>query len=250
MWNARLNEAQTGIKIAGRSINNLRYADTTTLMAESEEELKSLLIKVKKESEKVGLKLNSQKTKIMASNSIISWQIRWGNNGNGDRVYFGGSQITTVGECSHEFKRHSLLGRKAMTNLDSTLKCRDIADKSPSSQSYGFASSHVCMWELEYKESWTQKNWCFWTMVLEKTLENSFYCKEIKPVHLKGNQSWIFTGSTEAEAETPILRPSDVKDWLTGKDPDDGKDWRWEEKGTTEDDTIGWHHQVDRHESE
>ena len=125
MWNARLDEAQAGIKIAGRNINNLRYADDTTLMAESEEELKSLLMKVK-ESEKVGLKLNIQKTKIMASSPIISWQI------DGETMeivaYFiwGGSKITGDGDCSHEIKSHFLLRRKAMTNLDIILKSRDI----------------------------------------------------------------------------------------------------------------------------
>ena len=123
MRNARLEEAQAGIKIAGRNINNLRYADDTVLMAESEEELKSLLMKVKAESERVGLKLSIQKTKIMASDPITSWQIEK----NGNRLYFlGGSKITADGDCSHEIKRCLLLGRKAMTNLDSTLKSRDI----------------------------------------------------------------------------------------------------------------------------
>ena len=119
MRNPGLEEAQAVIKIAGRNINNLRYADDTTLMADSEEELKSLLMKVKEESEKVGLKLNIQKTKIMASSPITSWEIRCGNSGNSDGLYFGGSKITADGDCSHEIKRHLLLGRKAMTNLDS-----------------------------------------------------------------------------------------------------------------------------------
>ena len=139
--NAGLEEAQTGIKVAGRNINNLRYADYTTLMAESEEELKSLLMKVKEESAKVGLKLNIQKTKIMASGPIISWQI------DGETVtnsIFLGSKITAEGDCSHEIKRRLLLGRKVMTNLDSIVKSRHyFAKKSPSSQSYGFSSSHV-----------------------------------------------------------------------------------------------------------
>ena len=101
------------------------------------------------------------------------------------------------------------------------------------------------MWELDYKESWTQKDWCFWTVVLEKTLESPLDCKEILPDHPKGNQSWIFIGRTDAEAETPILWPSDVKNWLIcwETDPDAGKGWRWEEKGTTEDEMVGWHHQ-------
>ena len=106
------------------------------------------------------------------------------------------------------------------------------------------------MGELDYKESWALKNWCFWTVVLEKALESQLYHKEIQPVHPKGNQSWIFTGRTDAEAETPILWPPDGKDWLIGKDPDAGKDWRLEEKGMTEDEMVGWHQQLDGHESE
>ena len=124
-----------------------------------------------------------------------------------------------------------------------------FADKSPSSQSYGFSSSHVWMWELDCKEGWVLKNWGFWTVVLGKTLESPLDCKEIQPVYSNGNQSWIFIGRTDAEAETPILWP-DVKNWLTGKDTDAGKDWRQEEKGTTEDDIVGWHHWLDRHEYE
>ena len=104
------------------------------------------------------------------------------------------------------------------------------------------------MWELDYKESWAQKNWCFWTVVLEKTLESPLDCKEIQPVHPKGNQSWVFIGRTDAEAETPILWPSDAKNWLIGKDPDAGKDWRQEEKGMTEDEMVGWHHWLNGHE--
>ena len=126
MRNAELDEAQAGIKIARRNINNLRYADDTTLMAESEEELKSLLIKVKEETEKVGLKLNIQKTKIMASSPITSWQIDGGTGETVTDFIFLGSKITADGDCSHEIKRHLLLGRKAMTNLNSILKSRDI----------------------------------------------------------------------------------------------------------------------------
>ena len=137
MRNAGLEEAQAGIKIAGRNINNLRYADDTTVMAESEEELKSLLMKVKEESEKVGLKLNIKKTKIMASGPITSWQIDVETVAD---FIFLGSKITADGDCSHEIKRRLLLGRKAMTNLDSILK-----SKGPSRQSYGFSSSQVWM---------------------------------------------------------------------------------------------------------
>ena len=106
------------------------------------------------------------------------------------------------------------------------------------------------MWELDYKESWVLKNWCFWTVVLEKTLESPLDCKEIKPVKLKGNQSWIFIGRTDAEAESPIIWPPDVKNWLTGKDPYGWKDWRQEEKGVTEDEMVGWHHGLNLHEFE
>ena len=125
-----------------------------------------------------------------------------------------------------------------------------FANKGPSSQSYGFSSSHVWMWELDYKESWVLKNWCLWTAVLEKTLKSPLDCKEIQPVHPKGNQSWIFIGRTDAEAEVPILWPPDGKNWLIGKDPDAGIDWRQEERGTTEDEMVGWHHWLDRHEFE
>ena len=171
MRNAGLEEAQTGIKIARRNINNLRYVDDTTLMAESDEELKSLLMKVKEESEKVGLKINIQKTKIMASGPIISWQTD-GETGNSGRLFFGGSKITADGDCSHEVKRRLLLGRKVITNLDSTLKSRDIT-----------LSTKVCLVKamvfpvvMYGCESGTiKKAECrridgFWTVVLEKTL--------------------------------------------------------------------------------
>ena len=106
------------------------------------------------------------------------------------------------------------------------------------------------MWDLGHKEGWMPKNWCFWTVVLEKTLESPLDCKEIKPVNPKGNQSWILTGRTDVEAEVIILWPPEVKNWLVGKDPDVGKDWRWEEKGPTEDEMVGWHDQLDEHEFE
>ena len=116
-----------------------------------------------------------------------------------------------------------------------------FANKGLSNQGYGFSSSHVWMWELDYKESWVLKNWCFWTVMLEKTLESPVVCKEIQPVHPKGDQSWVFTGGTDAEAETPIPWPPDTKSWLIWKDPDAGNDWRQKEKGTTEDEMVGWH---------
>ena len=125
-----------------------------------------------------------------------------------------------------------------------------FANKGPSSQSYGFSISHVWMWELDHKESRMPKNWCFWSVVLEKTLESRLHSKDIKPVNCKENQSWIFIGRTDAEAETPILWPPDVKNWLIWKDPDAGKDWRQEEKGMTDDEMVGWHHQLDGREFE
>ena len=125
-----------------------------------------------------------------------------------------------------------------------------FANKDPSSLSCGFSSSHVWMWEFDYKESWALKNWCFWTVVLEKTLESPLDCKEIQPVHPKGDQSWVFIGRTAAEAETPILWPPDVKNWLIWKDPDAGKDWKQKEKEMTEDEMVEWHHRLNGHESE
>ena len=125
-----------------------------------------------------------------------------------------------------------------------------FANQGPSSKSYGFSSSHVWIWELDYKESWVLKNWCVWTVVLEKTLESPLDCKKIQPIHPKGDQSWIFIGKSDVETEALILWPPDVKNWLTGKDPNAGKDWRQEEKGMTEEEMVGWHHQLDGHEFE
>ena len=187
----------------------------------------------------------------MASGPITSWEI------DGEKVetvsdfIFGGSKITADGDCIHEIKRCLLLGRKAMTNLDSILKSREyFTDKGPSSQSYCFSSSHVRMWELDYKESWATKNWCFWTVVLAKTFESPLDSKEIKTVKPKGNQSWLFIGRTDAEVEAPILWPPDAKNWLTGKDSDAGKDWKQEKKGMTEDEMVGLYHRLDGHEFE
>ena len=161
-----------------------------------------------------------------------------------------GSKITADGDCSHEIKRRLLLGRKVMTNLDSIFKSRHyFANKGPSSQSYGFSSGHVWMWEFDYKESWAPKNWCFGTVVLRKTLKSPLDYRKIQPVHPKGNQSWIFTGRTDAEAEAPVLWLLDGKNWLIWKDSDAGKDWGQEERGQ-EDEMVGWHHQHNGHEFE
>ena len=123
-----------------------------------------------------------------------------------------------------------------------------FTNKGLSSQRYGSSSSHVWMWELDHKQGWVPKNVCFWTVMLEKTLESPLDCKEIQPVHPKGDQSWVFTGTTDVEAETPILWPPDAKSWLIWKDPDAGKDWGQKEKGTTEDERVGWHHRLNGHE--
>ena len=182
-----MDETQAGIKIAGRNINNLRYADDTTLMTENEEELKSLLIKVKEDREKVGLNLNIQKTKIMASGPITSWEIDGETVETMSDFIFLSSKITAEGDCSHEIKRRLLLGRKVMTTLDSISKAETLlCHQSPSSQDYGFSSGHVWMWELNCGEGWAPKNWCFWSVVLEKTLESPLDCKEIQPAHPKG----------------------------------------------------------------
>ena len=135
-------------------------------------------------------------------------------------------------------------------NLDSILKRHRVADKSPYNQSHCFSSSHIWMWELDHKECWVLKNWCFWTVVLEKTLESPLDCKEIQPVHSEGDQPWVFFGGNDAKAETPVLWPPHAKSWLIGKDSDAGKDWGQEEKGMTEDEMTGWHHRLDEHEFE
>ena len=139
-----------------------------------------------------------------------------------------------------------------MRNLDSILKNSDMT--LPTNvcivKAMVFSSSHVWMWELDYKESWALKNWCFWTVVLEKTLESPLDCKEIQPVHSKGNQSWIFIGRNDAKAETPVLCLPDAKNWLIGKDPYAGYSWRQEEKKQTEDEMVGWHHRLNGHKLE
>jgi len=175
--------------------------------------------------------------KIMALSPITSWQM------DGETVrdfIFLASKITSDGDCSHEIKRCLLLGRKAMTNLDSKLKNRDVTlpTKVHLVKAMVFP---VVTWELDYKESCVPKNWCFWTVVL-KTLESPLDNKEIQPVNSEGNQSWMFIGRSDAEAETPILWPPDAKKLITGKDPDIRIDWRREEKGMTEDEMVGWHH--------
>ena len=172
----------------------------------------------------------------MAFGPITSWQI------DGETVadfIFGGSIITADGDCSHEIKTLTPWKESHDQPRNHIKKQRHcFVNKGPSSQGYGFSSSHVWMWQLDYKESWVPKNWCFWTVMLEKTLESPLDCKEIQPVNPEGEQSWVFIGRTDAEAETPIFWPSDAKSWLIWKDPDAEKDWGWEEKETTEDEMV------------
>ena len=165
---------------------------------------------------------------------------------------FLGSKTTADGDCSHEIKGRLLLGRKVMTNLDSIFKSRDITLPVKAHLVKAMVSPVVMYgcWELNHKESWAPKNWCFWTVVLEKTLESPLDCKKIQPIHPKGDQSWVFIGRTDVEAETPILWPLDARSWLFGKDPDAGKDWGQEEKGMTEDEMVGWNHRLNGHEFE
>ena len=185
----------------------------------------------------------------MASSPITSWQIDGETVETAADLIFVGSKITVDGDCSHEIKRRLLLGRKVMTNLDSILRSRDIT----LSTKVHLVKAMVFLGVMYGCESWTIMKaerwridafelWCW------RRLESPLDCKEIQPVHPKGDQSWIFTGRTDVEAETPILWPPDAKGWLIWKDPDAGKDWRREEKGMTEDEMVGWHHWLNGHE--
>ena len=186
----------------------------------------------------------------MASGPITSWEIH-GETVETVADYFSGLQNHCRWYCSHEIKTLTPWKESYDQPRQHIKKQKHyFANKGLSSQSYGFSSGHVWMWDLDSKESWVLKNSCFWTVVLEKTLESPLDCKEIQLVHPNRNQSWIFIGRTDVEAETPILWPSDSKNWLTGKDPDAGKDWRQEEKGMTENDMVGWYHWLNGHEFE
>ena len=185
----------------------------------------------------------------MASGSITSWQIDGETVETVTDFILGDYKITAYGDCSYEIKRHLLIGRKVMTNLDSIYESRDITlpTKVHLVKAMVFP---VVMYGCESwtKEGWVLKNWCFWTVVLEKTLESPLDCKVIQPVHPKRDHSWVFIGRTDVEDETPILWPPDAKSWLIWKDLDAGKNWAQEEKGMTEDETVGWHHQLNGHE--
>ena len=187
---------------------------------------RNILFNIHTVSEKAGLKLNIQK--LRSCHPVPSLHGKW--TGNSDRLYFLGL---------HKIKRCLLLGRKFVTNLQCIKKSKDITLLTKVCiVKTGFSSSHVWRWELDHKEGWASKNWCFWTVVLEKTLESPLDCK-IKSVNLKGNQLWILIGRTDAEAEAPTFRPPDLKSQLIGKDPDARKDWGKEEKGMTEDEIVG-----------
>ena len=176
----------------------------------------------------------------------------WGNNGNSDRLYHFGLQNHCRWWLQPWNQKMLASWKKSYDQPRQHVKKQRhyLAEKGPSSQGYGFSSSRVWMWELDCEESWAPKNWCFWTVVLEKTLESPLNCKEIQPVNPKGSQSLIFIGRTDAEAETPILWPPDVKNWLIWNDLDAGKDWKQEEKGMTKDEMVGWHHRAHGHEFE
>ena len=186
----------------------------------------------------------------MASGPITSWQIDGETVEAVSDFTFWGSKITADGDCSHEIKRNLLLGRKVITNLDSILKSRDITLPTK----VHLVKAMVFPVVTYGCDRWTVKkaevSWCFWSVVLEKTLESPLDCKEIQPIHPKGDQSWVFIGRTDAEAETPTLWPPHAKSWLIGKDTDAGRDWGQEEKGMTEDEMAGWHHRLDGHEFE
>ena len=248
MRNAGLEEAQAGIKIARRNINHLRYADDTTLMAETEEELKSLLVKVKEESEKVGLKLNIQKMKIMASGPITSWEIDGETVETVSDFILGGSKITVDGDCSHKIKKRLLLGRKVMTNLDSIFQSRDITLPTKVRLVKAMAFP-VVMYGCE---SWTVKKaecrridafelWC-WRRLLRV------------PWTAKSNQSILKEISPGSSLEELMLK---LKLQYFGhlmqrvgslEKTDARRDWGQEEKGTTEDEMAGWHHRLNGHE--
>ena len=247
MRNAGLEEAQAWIKIARRNINNLIYADDTTLMVESEEELKSFLMKVKEGGGESWLKAQHSENKIMASGPITSWQIDGETVEKvADFIFWAPKSLQMVITAIKLKDAYSLEGKLWPTQIAYSKAKTLFAEKGSSNQNYVFSSSRVWMWELDYKEGWAQ-NWCFRTVALEKTLESPLDCK-IKLVHPWGNQSWAFIRRTVVEAETPIFWPPDVKSLLIWKDPDFGKEWRQEEEGTTEDEIVRWHHRLNGHD--
>ena len=205
-------------------------------MEECWEMLKSLLMQMKEENEKVVLKLNIQKTEIMAPCPITSWQVDRETVERVTDLFFSGApkslqMLTAAWKKSYDQSRQHIKKQRHY-----------FVNKDPLSQNYGFSSSHMWMWEMDYKECWVLKNWCLWPVVLEKTLESPLNCKEMQTVHPKGNQSWMLIGRIDAEAETLILWPPDVKNWIIWKEADSGNNWRQKEKGTTGNEMVGWHH--------
>ena len=193
--------------------------------------------------------LKTQHSKKWRSHHFLA--NRWGNNGNSERLLLEVPKSLQMVIAAMKLKDACSLEKSYNQPRQHIKKQRQyFANKCQSSQSYGFSSSHVWMWELDYKQSWVPKNWCFWTVVLEKTLESPLDCKEIKPVHPKGNQPLTFIGRTDAKVETPIFWPPDGKSGLIGQDTDAGQDWSQQEKGKIEDEVVGRQHQLDGHESE
>ena len=203
-------------------------------------------------SEKVGLKLNIQKTKIMASSPITSWEIDGETVETvSDFIWGGAPKSLQMVIAAMKLKDAYSLEEKLWPDLIAYSKAETLlCQQGPSSPGYGFSCGHISMWELDCAEGWELKNWCIWTVVLEKTLESPLDCKEIQPIHSKGDKPWDFFGRNDAKAETPVLWPTHVKSWLIGKDSDAGREWGQEEKGTTEDEMAGWHHWVDGREFE
>ena len=170
---------------------------------------------------------------------------RWGNSGNSGWLFFWAPKALQVVIAAMKLKDACSLEGKLWPTWTAYSKAETLLCQQRSI--YGFSSGHIWMWKLDYKEGWALKNWCFWIVVLKKTPESPLDCKEIQPVHSKGDQSWVFIGGTDVEAETPILWPRDAKSWLLWKDPYAGQDWGQEEKVTTEDEVVGWHHRLDGH---
>ena len=247
MWNARLNETQSGINIVGRNINDIRYEDDSTLMAESKKEWKSLWLGERGEW-KSWLKLNIHKTKIMAFCSINSWPIDGETIETLTEFIFLCSKIITECYCSHEIKRCLLIGGKSLTNLDSVLKSRNISllTKVHLVKAMVFpVDTYRCESRTIQKAEHCKID--AFELCWKRLLRVPWTTRKFQPVNPKGNQPWIFIGRTDAEAEILILWPPDAKNWLIWKDPDAWNDWRQEEKGTTEDEMVGWHHQPSGH---
>ena len=244
MWNAWLDESQAGMKTARRKINNLRYVDDITLMAESEEEIRTSWWGWKR---RVKSWLKTQKTKITASGPITLWQIDGETMETRTDFVFLGSKITADGDCSHEIKTFAPWKRSYDKPRQRIKKERyHFADKCAYSQSYGFSSRYVWMWKLGNKEHWALKNWCFLTVVLEKTLENPLDTKELKPVNPKGNQPWTFIGRTDAEYFGHLMQKVDSLEKTLVLRKTEGR-----RRGqATEGERIGWHHWFNGHESE